>query len=255
MQNQGEPGMLWQHGCLCLTMVEIAMTAKEDILVLHNVHKTYQQGRQEIHVLQGLNAMFEQGNSYAIIGVSGSGKSTLLHILSGLDCPTQGTVKFNQTDVSTFSTTARRAFLNHTIGFVFQFHYLVKELTVAENVMLPGLIRGQRHSDCRKRAEHLLAMVGLEDKADCFPTQLSGGQQQRVAIARALFNRPSFLLADEPTGDLDAETAQSIVDLFFAAQQEWGMGIVLCSHDDSVFKRMNNLYHLHKGLLDPIARF
>jgi lipoprotein-releasing system ATP-binding protein len=222
---------------------------KKDSLTLKAVYKSYEQGGKDLPVLQGVDATFIQGKSYAITGVSGSGKSTIMHILGGLDTPTQGTVFFNDNDIAHFRPTHKDLFLNRHIGFVFQFHYLIRELSARENIMLMGLIKGEQRKLCMHRADHLLEMVGLTDKADVYPTQLSGGEQQRVAIARALFNKPSFLLADEPTGNLDAGNAQQVVDLFFAAQQEWGMGIIICSHDMAVYKRMGTVYRLLNGLL------
>ncbi len=222
---------------------------KKNSLTLKAVYKSYEQGGKQLHVLQGIDATFIQGKSYAITGVSGSGKSTLMHILGGLDEPTQGAVFFNDKDIAHFRLSHKDFFHNRHIGFVFQFHYLIKELSVRENIMLMGLINGDKRKLCINRADHLLAMVGLADKGDEYPTKLSGGEQQRVSIARALFNRPAFLLADEPTGNLDADNAQQIVDLFFAAQQEWGMSIVICSHDVAVYKRMGTVHRLFNGVL------
>jgi lipoprotein-releasing system ATP-binding protein len=222
---------------------------KKDILALHDVHKSYEQGGAILLVLKGIDASFHQGKSYALTGVSGSGKSTLLHLLGGLDVPTSGAVTFNDKDFVQFRSGHKNSFLNRHIGFVFQFHYLIKELSACENVMLPGLIKGESRSVCRKRADMLLDHMGLHERADFYPTQLSGGEQQRVAIARALFNKPSFLLADEPTGNLDAENAQQVVDLIFASQKEWDMGIIICTHDRAVYARMETTYQLYEGSL------
>jgi lipoprotein-releasing system ATP-binding protein len=221
---------------------------KSDVLTLDNVHKEYEQGGKRLPVLQGISASFRQGSSYAITGVSGSGKSTLLHILGGLDTPTAGTVAVNGKDFTHFRPAHKNAFLNRSIGFVFQFHYLIKELTACENIMLPGLLKGDSRKQCRHRAEELLALVGLQERAHFYPTQLSGGEQQRIAIARALCNKPSFLLADEPTGNLDVDNVHQVVDLFFAAQQEWGMGIIVCTHDSAVYGRMKTIYKLYEGI-------
>jgi lipoprotein-releasing system ATP-binding protein len=222
---------------------------KNDTLALHGVYKNYEQGGLLVPVLKGVDAVFKQGSSYAITGVSGSGKSTLLHVTGGLDVPSSGCVTFNAKNFDQFRTSHKSSFLNLHIGFVFQFHYLIKELTVRENVMMPGLIKGESRRACRARAEQLLKLIGLSERAAFYPPQLSGGEQQRVAIARALFNRPSFLLADEPTGNLDAENAQMVVDLFFAGQKEWNMGIVICTHDSAVYRRMETVYRLYDGML------
>lgn len=220
-----------------------------DVLSLHKVSKEYEQGGKVIQILHDVQASFLQGKSYAITGVSGSGKSTLLHLLGGLDSPTSGHVAFNKTDLAHMRPAHKNSFLNRSIGFVFQFHYLVKELSVRENIMFAGLVKGESKKECKHRSDHLLEIIGMPHKADAYPTQLSGGEQQRVAIARALFNKPSFLLADEPTGNLDEENVKVIVELFFAAQKEWGMGMIVCSHDVAVYKQMDMVYKMHHGQL------
>lgn len=225
------------------------MEIGKNYLAASDVYKSYGQGEKKIHVLRGITARFEQGKSYAITGVSGSGKSTLIHILGGLDEPSSGHVSYNNQNIFKFRASQKNFFHNGTIGFVFQFHYLIKELSVLENIMMMGMIRGERRDVCKKRALFLLEGCGIGEKADAYPTQLSGGQQQRVAIARAMFNKPAFLLADEPTGSLDEETAKQITGLFFEGQKEWGMGIILCSHDSGVYEQMETVYTLHDGKL------
>jgi len=163
-----------------------------DLLTLHQVYKHYQQAGNIVHVLQGIDSVFERGKSYAITGVSGSGKSTLLHVTGGLDEPSSGSVAFNGKDLAMLPARQKNIFLNRSTGFVFQFHYLVKELSVRENIMMMGLIKGESKKYCLHRVDQLLALVDLSKKADVYPTQLSGGEQQRVSIARALFNKPSF---------------------------------------------------------------
>lgn len=222
---------------------------KNNTLALDHAYKQYQQGGKTLQVLHNVSATFVQGHSYALTGVSGSGKSTLIHLLGGLDQPSSGKILFNNANIAHLSDSQKDTFLNRTIGFVFQFHYLIKELSARENIMMMGLVKGDDKQQCINRANDLLAMVGLADKAEHYPTRLSGGEQQRVSIARALFNKPAFLLADEPTGNLDGENAEQIVELFFRAQQEWGMGIILCSHDPAVFGRMQTIYRLHDGAL------
>lgn len=225
------------------------MTSAHKVLQMHNVSKEYRQGGKILPVLYDISVSFNTAQSYAITGVSGSGKSTLLHVLGALDSPTTGTVTFNGHPVHTMKSFAKNRFLNVEVGFIFQFHYLVKELTVFENVMFMGLVHGHTKKNCQSRAEHLLELVGLHSKKNTYPTYLSGGEQQRIALARALFNKPAFLLADEPTGNLDAENASRVVDILFSAQQEWGMGIVMCSHDPSVYNRMGIVYKMHEGSL------
>lgn len=219
------------------------------MLEARDLHKSYTIGSTSTPVINGISSSFQQGTSYAIIGVSGSGKSTLLHLLGGLDTPTHGHVCADGRSLATLKRAEKNHFLNQAIGFVFQFHYLVKELSVIENVMVPGLVKGDSFQAARQHALELLASVGLEIKHDRSISTLSGGEQQRVAIARALFNKPKFLLADEPTGNLDAENAHAVVSLILKAQQTWGMGVILCSHDAMVYERMQVKYRLHNGLL------
>ena len=221
------------------------MSDRAKNLALNMVKKSYGPSGKTVTVFEGVSCVFQQGQTYAIHGVSGSGKSTLLHLLGGLDKPTAGTVLLDDKNIAALG----RAFLQDTIGFVFQAHYLVNELLVIENIMLPGLAKGLARQYCQERASELLALVGLADKAQALPTQLSGGQQQRVAIARALFNKPAFLLADEPTGSLDADNAQLVVDIILAANKAWGMGVVICSHDAAVYNRMDHVFFLDHGVL------
>ena len=225
------------------------MEIAKNVLALSDVYKSYGHGEKKVNVLRGISAQFEQGHTYAITGVSGSGKSTMLHILGGLDQPSSGMVTINDHNIFKFWESQKNLFHNGTVGFVFQFHYLVKELSVLENIMMMGLIKGERRDFCQKRAMYLLERFKIEHKANAFPTQLSGGQQQRVAMARAMFNKPAFLLADEPTGNLDEETAKHIVTLLFEGQKEWGMGVILCSHDEAVYGQMEIIYRLHDGEL------
>jgi len=159
------------------------------------------------------------------------------------------TVIYGTEDINALSEAKKSIFLNKTIGLVFQYPYLIKELTVLENVMIKGLIAGQEAKASAREGRELLRNVGLESKANAYPGQLSGGQQQRVALARALKNRPQFLLADEPTGNLDPQTAQRILDLIMQAQKEWGMGLIISSHDTFVTERMETVYEMVDGSL------
>lgn len=222
----------------------------EKSLVLSNVFKNYTQGDALVHVLKGVSATFEQGKSYAVTGVSGSGKSTLIHLLAGLEVPNQGIVTYDSQDINLLSEAKKSIFLNKTIGLVFQYPYLIKELTVLENVMIKGLIAHGHTKEVEQQALSLLQNVGLAQKTYSYPGQLSGGQQQRVALARALMNNPKFLLADEPTGNLDPQTAQTILDLIMQAQKEWGMGLIISSHDEYVTKKMEKIYTLKDEKLE-----
>lgn len=225
------------------------MNHKKNVITLHTIYKDYTQGNSCISVLRGVSMLFEQANSYAIIGVSGSGKSTLMHIAGGLDLPTNGDVFFNMINVKSMTGKKRDSFLNKHIGFIYQFHYLIQELTVIENIMLPGLIKNMIFSECIDRAQELLKLICLEGKGDRFPSQLSGGEQQRVGVARALFNKPTFIFADEPTGSLDRDNADKIIDILLLAQKQWEIGLIICSHDPYVYNRLDNVYTLKAGVL------
>lgn len=200
-----------------------------------------------LDVLKGVTYTFHSGRSYAVTGASGTGKSTLLHMLAGLSDPSEGAVFFDEHNILLFSEPERDYFLNHTLGLLFQMPYLIKELTVLENVMVKGLISDA--DGCKEEAYMLLEQVGLADKAHELPSMLSGGQQQRVALARALFGKPSFLLADEPTGNLDAKSGQLIIDLLLSCKNLWGMGIIVNTHDPAVAQRMETVLDLKEGLL------
>jgi ABC-type lipoprotein export system ATPase subunit len=204
-------------------------------------------GGQE--VLRDISITFEQGKTYAISGVSGTGKSTLMHLLSGFDKPSAGAVFFNTKNIAHFSAAERAHFLNQSIGHVFQQPYLIRELSVLENIMTPGLIMGSSLLTARPRAQELLEAVGLAECADRRPSSLSGGQQQRVALARALFNQPAFLLADELTGNLDKETGRNIMSFLLKLQQQFHMGVIISTHDTYVAESMQHTFRLEQGEL------
>ena len=218
-------------------------------LVAEGVYKSFSQGKGSIDVLNGISVTFVQGERYAIVGVSGIGKSTLIHILVGLDKPTAGTVSYNDMVLTRVGATKKNHFLNKSVGLVFQFPYLIRELSVLENVMMPAIIAGKPMKKCKERALFLLKKVGLEEKACERPATLSGGQQQRVSLVRALCNKPTFLLADEPTGNLDKETGKVITDLILDCQREWNMGLIISTHDEHVVEAMDHVYKLENGLL------
>jgi len=218
------------------------------ILRAQNLVKVYQQGSAINEVLSGVTYSFDAQHSYAITGVSGTGKSTLMHLLSGIDQPTSGQVFYDEKSLYDMLPEEKDQFLNKKVGLVFQDPHLIKELAVVENVMLKGLISQQSYEEGKKEALALLELIGLADKADAHPLSLSGGQQQRVAILRALFNKPQFLLADEPTGNLDLDSAKIVIDLLEKGK-EWGMGLVVSSHDPYVAKRMEKKLVLKQGKL------
>ena len=206
---------------------------------------------ESLLVLNDISFDFDIHCSYAIVGVSGTGKSTLLHILAGLEPPCAGQVLWNNVNIFSLSSSAKHDFLNQTIGLVFQGAYLIDELTVLENVMLKGIIQKKDKSFCRKRAYELLEKVLLGDKANEYPPSLSGGERQRVSVIRALFNKPSFLIADEPTGDLDSRTGMRLIQFILECHKEWGMGLILTTHDTNMASAMDKILELKNGKLLP----
>lgn len=216
-----------------------------------SLSKDFLQGSKVISVLKTISCEFFAGVSYAIVGSSGSGKSTLLHSIGGLEEPSSGKVEFNNENLSQYTTQQKMHFLNRSIGFVFQFHYLLEELSALENVMLPGLIAGAfSYQECKIRAISLLKEFDLHERMFSYPHQLSGGEQQRVSLARALFNRPSFIIADEPTGNLDRTHADVVADFLLRSVRASGMGLIICSHDPFIYNRFEVIYRLHEGSLE-----
>ena len=222
------------------------------LLEATNLHKVYHNGNKQLKVLKGIDLSIDKGKFVAIVGPSGAGKSTLLHILGGLDMPTRGEVIFEQRDIYHLSDVELSKVGNESIGFVFQFYHLLSEFTVLENVLMPALISyGLRvmSYELRKRALELLENVGLSQRLTHFPNQLSGGEQQRVAIARALINRPSLLLCDEPTGNLDSQAGEEIISLVKKINLENQMTIILVTHNAELAKVAESMYHLRDGVL------
>jgi lipoprotein-releasing system ATP-binding protein len=216
-----------------------------------DVSKSYPSigGDGRLNVLSGISIDLEQGESVAITGPSGSGKSTLLHILGGLDRPDSGSILYRGSDMSKLTTESLAMWRNKEVGFVFQFHYLLPEFTACENVMMPALIHKESGTDPKKRALELLGRVGLADRSEHRPSELSGGEQQRVAVARALMNRPSLLLADEPTGNLDEKNTQHLMELLTQIRSDEGMTMVMVTHDQQLTRHCNRVITLSKSAI------
>lgn len=212
------------------------------------VEKTYDDGTRTLRILRGVNLDVREGEILAICGPSGVGKSTLLHLMGTLDRPTAGEILFRGTPLQKMGRGTVNRVRNEEIGFVFQFYHLLPEFTALENVMMPALARGQRRAECRQRAEEILERVGLQDRMTHKPGRLSGGEQQRVAIARALFNKPSVVLADEPTGNLDERTGAEITELLWDLNAREGVTLVLVTHDEALAHRATRWVLMHDGL-------
>jgi lipoprotein-releasing system ATP-binding protein len=223
------------------------------ILEALDVEKSFiQPNRERLVILQGLSLALEQGSVVSITGASGSGKSTLLHLLGSLDDPDSGRILFAGEDIASFGKRRLAAYRNRDIGFVFQFHYLMPELTVRENVAAPGMIRDFRKRQACDAAATLLAEVGLGDKLAAMPYQLSGGEKQRAAIARSLVNAPRLLLADEPTGSLDWKTGEGVFAVFKRLIRERGLSAVIATHNPQLAALTDKKYLLHGGRLEEI---
>ena len=215
------------------------------ILEVEGLGKTYGSGKRELTVLHGVSFGVEAGASCAIVGSSGSGKTTLLGLCAGLDRPSEGAVRLAGTDLAGLDEDRRARFRNEHIGFVFQNFQLVPTLSALENVMVPLELRRERGA--AGRAAELLERVGLKDRLDHYPVQLSGGEQQRVALARAFINRPKVLFADEPTGNLDADTSQRVEELLFELNRESGTTLVLVTHDLELAGKTQRVIRLRGG--------
>jgi lipoprotein-releasing system ATP-binding protein len=219
------------------------------LLSARGVGKDYDDGGRTLHVLKDVNLEIHRAESVSIIGRSGSGKSTLLHLLGALDRPTTGTVEFDGANLSNLADRQLAELRAKRVGFIYQFHHLLPEFTALENVLLPGMILGGKHSGLVARAENLLERVGLKERMLHRPAKLSGGERQRVALARALMNDPDVVLADEPTGDLDQATGQEVLAVVLEHTVAAGKSLVLVTHDLALAAKAASGFKLEKGVL------
>ena len=219
------------------------------LIQVRGLDKKYHRGNEEIDVLQGLNLDVDKGDFVAFMGPSGSGKTTLLNLLGGLDVPTAGSITVAGDEITRMSRRKLTAWRARHVGFVFQLYNLIPVLTAFQNVELPLLLTGLSKAERRKHVEFVMSVVGLGDRMRHYTRQLSGGQEQRVAIARAIVSDASFLLCDEPTGDLDRRSADEIMDLICRLVREYGKTVLLVSHDPRVAERAGVVLHLEKGVL------
>jgi putative ABC transport system ATP-binding protein len=221
---------------------------------VRGLDKKYQRGSEEIHVLQGLNLDVEAGDFVAFMGPSGSGKTTLLNLLGGIDLPTAGTITVAGDEITHLSGSKLTAWRARHVGFIFQMYNLIPVLTAFQNVELPLLLTRLAKAERRRHVEIALSVVGLADRMHHYPRQLSGGQEQRVSIARAIVADPTFLLCDEPTGDLDRKSADEIMALVEELVDKYGKTVLMVTHDPLVAARAHTILHLDKGVLVEGAR-
>jgi putative ABC transport system ATP-binding protein len=221
----------------------------EALVQVSGVHKVYQRGSERVDVLKGLDLEVPQGEFLALMGPSGSGKSTLLNLIGGLDRPTSGRVVIGGRDLTRASSRELARWRAQHVGFVFQFYNLFPVLTAARNVEVPLLLTKLPRARRKKHVDAALELVGLTDRANHYPSQLSGGQEQRVGIARAIVTDPTLLLCDEPTGDLDRQTAGEILDLLVALNQRYGKTVIMVTHDPLAAARAQRVLHVDKGQL------
>lgn len=215
------------------------------MITVKNIHKYY----EKLHVLKGVDLHIKKGEIVSIVGASGAGKTTLLQILGTLDGFDNGALTINDTQIASLNKKQLAAFRNNSLGFIFQFHQLLPEFTALENVCIPGFIKKTNKADVEKRAKELLAFLGLTSRENHKPNELSGGEQQRVAVARALINNPAIILADEPSGNLDTESAENLHNLFFKLRDEFGQTFVIVTHNKDLAAMADRKLTMQNGTI------
>jgi lipoprotein-releasing system ATP-binding protein len=220
------------------------------LLQVRDLNHSFLEGEEKVHALRGVSFNANQGEITSIIGPSGCGKSTLMYLLGLLDQPDSGEIIINNKSISKLNEIQKNRLRNEKIGFIFQFHFLIKELSARENVALPAIKKGDDSEDALERADQILKQLGLGKKLDRFANKLSGGEQQRVAIARALINSPSLILADEPTGNLDTANSEIVFDLLQNLSREQNLAVLLVTHNNQLAKRCDRFISMNDGLIE-----